>query len=279
MAFSAPGDVVPSTMNGAAVEQAAASLEAAERSRTPVRQISLQNPGMTISDAYAVQRAWIDLKIAGGHSIKGYKIGLTSHVMQTAVNVREPDSGVLLDDMFYNDGDAIPTSRFIAPRLEAEIAFVLRTSLAGPSCTVFDVLNATDFVIPALEILDARMHRVDPETKKTRTVLDTISDNAANAALVIGGRPVRPADMDLRWESAICYRNGRIEETGVAAAVLGNPAMGVAWLANRLALHGGALEAGHIVLSGSFIRPIDISCGDVIHAEYNSLGSISCRFT
>lgn len=260
------------------VARAARSLDDAERSRVQVRQLSLQHPSMTIEDAYAIQRAWIAQKVAAGRVVKGYKIGLTSHAMQTAVNVHEPDSGVLLDDMFHVDGAVIETARFIQARLEAELAFVLKAPLAGPGCTVFDVLNATDFVVPALEILDARMHRIDPETKKTRTVLDTISDNAANAALVVGGRPVRADDIDLRWVSAICYRNTVIEETGVAAAVLGNPAVAVAWLANKLAVHGGALQPGHVVLSGSFIRPITIEQGDVIHVEYGGLGSITCRF-
>ena len=261
-----------------AVGRAAASLEDAERTRAPVRQLTAQHPGMTIADAYAVQRAWVALKLAGGRVVQGYKIGLTSRAMQAAVNVHEPDSGVLLDDMFYGDGASIETSRFIAPRLEAELAFVLKAPLSGPGCTVFDVLNATDHVVPALEILDARMHRIDPDTGKTRTVLDTISDNAANAALVVGGRPMRPDVVDLRWVAAICYRNAAVEETGVAAGVLGHPALGIAWLANRLSEYGGALEAGHTVLSGSFIRPIDVRRGDVFHVDYGGMGSITCRF-
>ena len=265
-------------LGDAAVRRAAASLDAAEASRTPVQQLSLQHPDMTIADAYAIQRAWVGMKVARGRVVKGYKIGLTSHAMQTAVNVHEPDSGVLLDDMFLSDGGSVEASRFIAPRVEAELAFILGRPLAGPGCTVFDVLDATGYVVPALEILDARVQRIDPGTHRTRTVLDTISDNAANAALVLGGRPVRPGDVDLRWVSAICYRNARIEETGVSAAVLGHPAAGIAWLANRLAEYGDSLAAGHVVLSGSFIRPIDVAQGDVVHTEYNGLGTVSCRF-
>jgi 2-oxo-hept-3-ene-1,7-dioate hydratase len=198
--------------------------------------------------------------------------------MQLAVGVTEPDYGVLLDDMFYDDGSEIPTDRFIAPRIEAELAFRLKSDLSGPDCTIFDVLNATDFVVPAIEILDARMHMLDPETRTGRKIADTISDNAANAALVLGGRPFRPMDVDLRWVSALCYCNGRIEETGVAAGVLGHPAHGLVWLARKLAAHGERLEAGQIILSGSFIRPISVRKGQTIQADYGPFGSVSCFF-
>ena len=150
--------------------------------------------------------------------------------------------------------------------------------LSGPGCTLYDVLDATRYVVPALEILDARLHRVDPVTKRGRKVMDTISDNAANAALVLGAKPFRVHDFDLRWVAALLYCNGRIVETGVAAGVLGHPALGVAWLANKLAPYGESLAAGEIVLAGSFTRMIDVAAGDVIHADYGKCGSISCRF-
>lgn len=260
------------------IDDIARRLNEAERTRTQIGQVSLANPGMTIEDAYAVQNAWLKLKQAGGRVIKGHKIGLTSRAMRIAINIDEPDYGFLLDDMFYGDGAEIRTDRLIAPRVEAELAFVLKTRLSGPDCTIYDVLNATDFVVPALEILDARIERVDPKTKRTRTVLDTIADNAADAAIVTGGRPFRPLDADLRWISTLCYLNGQIEESGVAAAVLNHPANGIAWLANRLAPHGVALEAGETVLSGSFIRPIDAKAGDTFHADYGPYGSVSCHF-
>ena len=155
---------------------------------------------------------------------------------------------------------------------------MLKTPLEGPECTLFDVLNATDYVTPALEILETRMHRVDPETKASRKVMDTISDNAANAALVVGGRPIRPLDFDLRWIGALLFRNGQIEETGIAAGVLNHPANGVAWLADRLAAQGEYLEAGEVVLAGSFTRPVDIIKGDTFHADYGQFGSVSCQF-
>src|ERR1700733_11100239 len=147
-------------------------LDHAEKTRKQIRQISLDHPGITIEDAYAIQTAWIAIKVAQGRVVKGHKIGLTSKAMQSALNIDEPDSGVLLDDMFFADGGLVPSERFIATRIEAELAFVMKHRLEGPDCTMFDVLNATDFVVPALEILDARIQRVDPQTKSTRKIFD-----------------------------------------------------------------------------------------------------------
>jgi 2-oxo-hept-3-ene-1,7-dioate hydratase len=180
--------------------------------------------------------------------------------------------------MFYPDAGTIPFDRFRAPRIEVELAFVLKAPLKGPDCTLFDVLDATGYVTPVLEILETGMHRIDPETKVPRKVMDTISDNAANAALVVGGRPFRPQDADLRWIGALLFRNGQIEETGIAAGVLNHPANGVAWLANRLAPHDEHLEAGEVVLAGSFTRPVEVSRGDTFHADYGPFGSVSCQF-
>ncbi|MFZ4760255.1 MAG: fumarylacetoacetate hydrolase family protein, partial [Burkholderiaceae bacterium] len=129
-----------------------------------------------------------------------------------------------------------------------------------------------------LEIIDARIQMTDPDTGSTRKVMDTISDNAANAALVLGGRPVRPHELDLRWVSALLYQNGVIEESGVAAAVLNHPATGVAWLARRLAPWGEGLAAGETVLSGSFTRPVFVAPGDTFHVDYGPLGAIACQF-
>jgi 2-oxo-hept-3-ene-1,7-dioate hydratase len=162
--------------------QAAQRLEQAERTRVACRQFSLDHPEMTIDDAYAIQHAWMRLKVDNGRAVKGHKIGLTSKAMQRAVGIAEPDYGTLLDDMFYRDGAVVPADRFLQLKIEAELAFVLRKPLSGPGCTLFDVLDATAYVTPALEILDARIQRVDPETQRTRKVVDTISDNAANAA-------------------------------------------------------------------------------------------------
>ena len=253
-------------------------LHRAETTRKQIRQLSQDYPAITFEDAYAIQKAWVDLKLAEGRVVKGHKIGLTSKAMQSALSIDEPDSGVLLDDMFFADGGLVPTDRFIATRVEAELAFIMAKRLAGPDCTMFDVLNATDFVVPALEILDTRIERVDRETQATRKIFDTIADNAANAGIVLGGRPIRPLETDLRWIGALCFRNGQLEETGLAAGVLNHPVTAVAWLANKIAPLGLALEPGQVVLSGSFIRPIEARKGDTIQADYGAYGSVSCYF-
>ena len=183
-------------------------LHQAEQSREQIRAISLEYPEITIEDAYAVQREWVSLKIAEGRVLKGHKIGLTSKAMQASSQISEPDYGALLDDMFFHDGSDIPVDRFIVPRIEVELAFVLAKPLRGPNCTIFDVYNATDYVIPALELIDARCHNVDPETQRPRKVFDTISDNAANAGVILGGRPIKPDELDLRWISALTLKIG-----------------------------------------------------------------------
>ncbi|MBI3145338.1 MAG: 2-oxo-hepta-3-ene-1,7-dioic acid hydratase [Pseudogulbenkiania sp.] len=260
------------------IDQTAHRLHQAEKDRTQIRQISLDYPEITIEDAYAIQRTWVDMKVAEGRVIKGHKIGLTSRAMQMSSQIDEPDYGTLLDDMFFNDGSDIPTSRFIVPRVEVELAFILGKPLKGPNITLFDVYNATEYVIPALEIIDARSQSIDPESGRPRKVFDTISDNAANAGVVMGGRPVKPSELDLRWVSALMYRNGVIEESGVAAAVLNHPANGVAWLANKLAPFDVSLQPGQVILGGSFTRPVPARPGDTFHVDYGPLGAISCRF-
>ncbi|MCD9570019.1 2-oxo-hept-4-ene-1,7-dioate hydratase [Pseudomonas protegens] len=260
------------------IQEAAARLNAAERSREQIDQLSLQYPAISIEDAYAIQRSWVEQKIRDGRKLVGHKIGLTSRAMQVSSNITEPDFGALLDDMLFDEGSDIPFQRFIVPRVEVELAFILGKPLKGPHCTLFDVLDATDWVIPALEIIDARIQQVDPQTQATRKVFDTISDNAANAGVVMGGRAVRPGDVDLRKVPAVLYRNGVIEESGVSAAVLNHPAKGVAWLANKLAAYDVGLEAGQIILGGSFTRPVAARPGDVFHVDYDQLGSIACRF-
>ncbi len=250
----------------------------ARKTRTQLRHFSRQHPGMTIDDGYAIQRAWVALERADGRTIKGRKIGLTSRAMQQASQITEPDYAPLMDDMFFDNGSDIPVERFIAPRVEVELAFVLGRAIEGPGATLFDVLGATDYVVPALEIIDARIEQFDRETKAPRKVYDTISDFAANAGIVLGGRPVRPMDVDLRWVGALLHKNGVIEETGLAAGVLNHPGNGVAWLANKIAPHGERLNAGDVVLAGSFTRPTTAARGDNLHADYGPLGSVSFRF-
>lgn len=265
-------------LSEAAVQAAVQALDHAEQTRTQTGLLSLAHPEMTIEDAYAVQSAWVAAKKSRGRRVIGWKIGLTSKAMQYALDIDTPDSGVLLDDMIFENGAVIPATRFIQPRIEAELAFVMKADLAGPHATVFDVLNATDFIVPALEILDTRIHRRDAATGRTRTIVDTISDNAANAGIVWGGRPIRPDGADLRWIGAILLRNAEVEETGLGAGVLNDPARGIAWLANRLAQYGERIEAGQILLSGSFLRPVEARHGDTILADYGGFGTVSLHF-
>ena len=256
----------------------ARELYEARKSRTAVRHFSARYPAMTIDDGYAVQRAWVQLELADGRTIRGRKIGLTSRAMQLSSQITEPDYAPLMDDMFFDSGTDIPIDRFIAPRIEMELAFILGKPLCGPGITLFDVLSATEYVSPAIEIIDSRIEQFDRETKVMRKVFDTISDFAANAGIVLGGRPVRPMDVDLRWVGALLHKNGVIEETGVAAGVLNHPANGVVWLANRIAAHDEQLNVGDVVLAGSFTRPTPAVRGDSIHADYGPLGSIGFRF-
>ena len=260
------------------IQKLAGELHQSERTRVQVEHFSKRFPGMTIEDGYAVSRAWVKMKIAEGRVARGHKIGLTSRAMQLSSQITEPDYGTLLDDMFFPEGSDIPFARFIAPRIEVELAFVLGKRLQGPNVTIFDVLAATDYVVPAIEIIDARIEQFDRRTKAMRRVFDTIADNAANAGIITGGRPVKPDAVDLRWVSALLYKNGVIEESGVAAAVLNHPANGVAWLANKLGAWGEHLEAGEVVLGGSFTRPTPALPGDIFHADYGPLGSIAFRF-
>ncbi|RYF32809.1 MAG: 2-oxo-hepta-3-ene-1,7-dioic acid hydratase, partial [Comamonadaceae bacterium] len=246
--------------------------------RVQVEHFSKRYPAMEIADSYAIQREWVALKVAEGRVVKGHKIGLTSRAMQVSSNITEPDYGALLDDMFFRDGSDIPAARFILPRVEVELAFILQRDLAGPDVSIFDVLAATNYVVPAIEIIDARIEQADRVTKAPRKVFDTIADNAANAGIVMGGRPVKPDAVDLRWCGALLYKNGVIEESGLAAAVLNHPANGIVWLVNKLAAFDEGLKAGEVVLAGSFTRPVAAAAGDTFHADYGPLGAIAFRF-
>lgn len=256
----------------------AEALDNAEKSRQQIGLVSLQHPTMTLDEAYAVQRAWVKQKKETGRKVIGWKIGLTSKAMQYALNISTPDSGVLFDDMLFEDGDTITADRFIQPRIEAELAFIMKAPLNGENVSVSDVLNATAYIVPALEILDTRIVRSDPASGKSRTIIDTVSDNAANAGIVLGSQLFAPDQIDLRWTGAIVSRNATVEETGLGAGVLNHPARGIAWLANRLSQYGDYIEAGQIVLAGSFIRPVEARHGDTIHADFGPQGSVSCYF-
>ncbi|TDF62965.1 2-oxo-hept-4-ene-1,7-dioate hydratase [Cupriavidus sp. L7L] len=264
------------------IQQLAAELQESEKSRVQVEHFSKRFPDMTIEDGYRISRAWVALQKAEGRAVIGHKIGLTSRAMQQASQITEPDYGTLLDSMLFTctEGEElqIPTSRFIAPRVEVELAFMLKAPLRGPQVTLEQVLEATDYVTPAIEIIDSRIEQFDRHTKVMRKVFDTISDNAANAGIVVGGKRVAPAEVDLPWCGSILRQNGIVEETGLAAGVQGHPAIGVAWLANKLAPWDETLLPGQIVLAGSFTRPVAAKVGDVFEADYGPLGVLKFRF-
>ena len=265
-------------MNEDQVSAASAALFAAERDRSQTRLISAAHPGMDMDDAYAVQADFVARKLAAGGNIRGWKIGLTSKAMQYALNIDIPDSGVLFEDMFFDHGGTVPAGRFIEPRIEAEIAFIMDSDLAGAEVTGADVVAATGSVAPALEILDTRIFRADPETGAQRVVFDTISDNAANAGVVLGDSRHTVDAFDLRWVGTITARNGEVEETGLGAGVLNDPVESMVWLVRRLAQYGDGLRAGDVVLSGSFIRPIEARNGDSFRADYGPFGAVHIDF-
>ena len=264
------------------IQLLAAELQQSQQSRVQLEHFSKRFPGMTIEDGYRINRAWVQLQVECGANIIGHKIGLTSRAMQISSQITEPDYGTLLDYMRYDctPGDVldIPTDRFIAPRVEVELAFVLNAPLVGPNVQISDVLAATEYVTPAIEIIDSRIEQFDRHTKGMRKVFDTISDNAANAGIVLGAMKVSPVSVDLPWCGAILRQNDVVEETGLAAGVQGNPAVGIAWLANKLAPWGESLKAGEIVLAGSFTRPVAAKQGDLFEADYGPLGRLKFRF-
>lgn len=250
----------------------ATELAEANTSRELIPRITARHPQAEIEDSYAIQGLWREQQQAAGRRLVGHKIGLTSKAMQAATGITEPDYGVMLDDTVWENGSTLPFDAFTNVRIEVELAFLLREELTGPSCTLFDVLGATEYVVPALEVLNSHIEM------EGRTIVDTIADNAAYGAMVLGGNPTRPDAVDLRWVSALLYRNETIEETGVAAGVLNHPGTGVAWLANKLAQHGERLAAGELVLAGSFTRPMWVSRGDTVLCDYGPMGTITCRF-
>ncbi|MBF0278997.1 MAG: 2-oxo-hepta-3-ene-1,7-dioic acid hydratase [SAR324 cluster bacterium] len=266
------------TLSKAKINQIAKDLFQAEADARQIGLPSQRYSDMTMDDAYEIQTAFTKLKSATGLKIIGWKIGLTSKAMQSALNINIPDSGVLFENMKFNSGEIIPGSRFIEPRIEAEIAFVMKAPLAGADVTRNEVLAATDYLAPSLEILDTRILRIDPETGESRKIVDTISDNAANAGIVLGNFRHDVDDHDLRWVGALVSRNGEIEETGLGAGVLNDPVESVVWLARRMAQYGQQIESGHIVLSGSFIRPIECPPGTAINADFGSFGHVDICF-
>lgn len=258
--------------------RAASDLLQAEQSREQIGLLTLRHPEMGMDDAYAVQNAILRQKLAEGRQVIGWKIGLTSKAMQYALNIDIPDSGILFDDMLFANGATVPKGRFIQPRIETEIAFVMKSPVGGQGVTRADIIAATGYVAPAIEILDTRIHRTDPKTGKARTVFDTISDNAANAGVVLGAERHEADAFDLRWVGALTFRNDEIEETGLGAGVLNDPVESVVWLARRMAQYGQSIEPGQVILSGSFIRPVECPSDTRIHADFGPFGSVDINF-
>ena len=267
--------VDPSGLTDDEIRAEAELLDAAERERRQVRQTTSAYPRMTIEEAYRVQAAWLDIRLARGERVIGHKIGLTSRAMQQAMSIDTPDSGFLTDAMVFAPDEPIAAADFCDLRLEGELAFVLADDLYGTDLRIDDVLDATDHVTAAVELIASRTPRTDPATGRTRTVVDTVADNAADAGIVTGGHLVGPRHADLRWVGAVAYRNGAVEETGLAAGVLDHPANSIVWLARRYAGQGRSLRAGQVILSGSFIRPMAAAPGDVFRFDFGPLGSFS----
>jgi len=259
-------------MQGSDRVKAADLLTEARLRRAPIPPLSEQYTDMTVEDAYDIQQLQTEQALATGRSIKGRKIGLTSRVMQHQLGVAEPDYGVLFADMFYAEHEPIPTSAFLQPRIEPEIAFVLGCDLAGPGTTVVDALRAVDMVLPALEIIDSRV------SDWQISITDTIADNASAGGVVLGSTPVRIQDVDLRLIGCNLLGNGVVVATGAGGAVLGSPVLALVWLANVLGQHGVGLSEGDVVLPGSVTAAQQVRAGDTWSAQFGELGWVTACF-
>jgi 2-keto-4-pentenoate hydratase len=253
-------------------EAAADALATAEADRSPIDPLTATYPDIDVVDAYEIQLLNVNRRVAAGAAIRGHKVGLTAKAMQQMLGVTEPDYGHLLDDMFIFENSTVAVDRYIYPRIEVEVGFVLGERLTGPSCTITDVLRATEFVVPCFELIDTRCK--DWKIK----LCDTIADNASSAGIVIGGQATPVAGLDLRTLGTVLRRNGEIIDTGASGAVLGNPATAVAWLANQVHQFGVTLEPGHVILPGSCTRAHDVKAGDTVRGDFDVLGSVTVSF-
>lgn len=243
----------------------------ANRTKVQTKRPSARYPHIEFEDAYAISGEVARRTIEAGSKLIGYKVGLTSVAMRRSSKIDEPDYGFLYEHFLQPDGATLKHSDYCVPRVELELAFILGKSLKGPGVNMLDVMRATEYIVPAIELIDTRVD-------EPRKIYDTIADNGAGAGIVLGGTPLRPHDVDLRMVPGILYRNTDIEETGVSCGVMGHPANGIAWLANKLAELDIGLEPGQMLLAGSYVRPIWAQVGDVIRADFGSLGSLSIRF-
>ncbi|MDS9471409.1 2-keto-4-pentenoate hydratase [Sporosarcina pasteurii] len=250
----------------------AKQLLVAEETLIGTSPLTSEDQNLTVEEAYAIQLENIERKVAQGQTIVGKKIGLTSKAMQDLLGVDEPDYGHLLDSMVVENGNAVPKDKVLQPRVEGEIAFVLKEDLKGPNVTTLDVLQATDYILPAIEVVDSRVK--DWKIK----LEDTIADNASSAFYALGGKPVKIEDVDLELVGMVLLKNGKLVNTGVGAAALGNPAQCVAWLANRLADFDIPLRKGEVILSGALSAAVDAEEGDTFTARFAHLGEVSIHF-
>ena len=227
-------------------------------------------PKVEIEDAYAIGQFVTDAKVADGRVVKGHKVGYTSAAMRRAFGAQEPDYGTLFDNWFVDEGSTIDKSRLNLPWVEIELLFALKAPLGGPDVNTVDVIQATDFIVPAIEICDNRFLTDDYEG-----VVDSIADAASCGLVVVGANPVRLTDLDPRTRPGTLFINGTPVESGTAAAVMGNPVNAVAWLARKLSSFGITMQPGHSILSGSFIAARSIKPGDAVHADFGTLGQVS----
>ncbi|MGW6277017.1 2-keto-4-pentenoate hydratase [Kribbella sp. NPDC055071] len=249
------------------------ALGQAERDSRPIPPLRETWPDLTVVDAYQIQLRTVRSRLACGGVVRGHKVGLSSKAMQQLLGVDEPDYGHLLADMELSSDRPVSAARYCAPRIEAEVAFVLGSALPGGSCTEEDVLAATDYVVPALELIDSRIAGWDI------TIVDTVADNASSAGYVLGRDRAKPDELDLRGIEARLFRNGDEVAAGRSDAVLGNPATAVAWLANKVASFGVTLEAGQVFLPGAVHRAVDVRGGDSFEAVFDGLGTVSMDFS
>ncbi len=255
------------------LDEAAERLYAAQAGSRPIPPLTEAYPGLGVAQAYSVQRRNLARHLAAGARLSGHKIGLTSAPMQALLGVDQPDFGYVLDSMVLSDGAAVPRGAFCTPRVEPEVAFLLRTPLRGPRVTVAEVMAATEAVTAALEIVDSRI------ADWRITLADTVADNASSGAVVLGEWVPMSEAPPLPGTTAALYLNDRLVETGQGTAVMGDPAVAVAWLANALAEYGTAIEAGQFVMSGSYTTAAFAETGDRARAAITGLGSVGVSFT
>ncbi|MEQ1494889.1 MAG: fumarylacetoacetate hydrolase family protein [Novosphingobium sp.] len=261
-------------LDAATRSQIVADLFGTYRSRQSLPLLTQTYPAIEVDDAYAIQQAFVAERIKKGRQVRGYKVGLTSKAMQEMSGATEPDFSAMTDDLFLPEDTPIDFARFFKPMVEIEIAFVLKRGLNSSGVLPVDVLQATDFILPAIEIVD---FRVGPAAGMT--VVDTVADLAACGAAVLGANPRRLQDIDLRRVHGQMVINGEIAQQGHASAVLGNPVTAVAWLANKLGEFGITFEAGQTILTGSFVRAMPVKAGDQVTARFDSgLGEVLTSF-